>query len=117
MITKYITTRLLGRFASIFCFKCEHVLFVYNVKQKQNKKFRGFYQIKFVDFKIFKSRILMEANFCKFDYPLTFPGVTEVPLQIWARSVQLFGRLLDTNGQTDRQTIKVYIYKLTPTFL
>ena len=37
-------TRLLGRFALIFYFNCEHVLFVYILKQKQNKKFRWFYQ-------------------------------------------------------------------------
>ena len=36
----------------------------------------------------------------------------EVPHKTWARLVQPFGRLLDTNGQNDREnrlTIKVYI--------
>ena len=44
-------TRLLGRFAHIFYFDCEHVLSVYIVKLKKkfanfNKKFRGFLKFK-----------------------------------------------------------------------
>ena len=38
----YLITRLLGRFAAIFYFDCEHVLFVYIEKQNKNN---------FVDFK------------------------------------------------------------------
>ena len=52
-------TRLLGRFAPIFHFHWQHVLFVYIVKQKQTKtfadikkKFRGFKQKNFMDFNI-----------------------------------------------------------------
>jgi len=37
-------------------------------------------------------------------------GSCEVPQQIWARLVQPFWRLLDTNKQTDTQTSKVYIF-------
>ena len=40
--TKYTNTRLLGHFAPIFYFNCEHFLFVYIVKQKQ-KNVYGFY--------------------------------------------------------------------------
>ena len=41
IISKYKHTRLLGRFAPIFYLNCEHVLFVYILKQSR-KKFRGF---------------------------------------------------------------------------
>ena len=34
----------------------------------------------------------------------------EVPQKIWARSVQPFWRLLDTNKQTDKQTDKPNLY-------
>ena len=37
-------TRLLGRFAPIFYLNCDHVLFVYILKQKQTKKVRGFHE-------------------------------------------------------------------------
>ncbi len=37
----FIITRLLGRFAPIFYLNCEHVLFVYILKQRR-KKFCGF---------------------------------------------------------------------------
>ena len=42
--------RLFGRFAPIFYFNCEHVLFVYIVKQKQTKNFKDFIKNIFVDF-------------------------------------------------------------------
>ena len=34
-------------------------------------------------------------------------GSREVPQKIWARSVQLLGRLLDTNKQTEKQNIYI----------
>ena len=39
-------------------------------------------------------------------------GSREVPQKIWVRSVQPFWRLLDTKGQTDKQTDRQakYIY-------
>ena len=43
-------TRLLGRFAPIFYFNCEHFLFSNIEKQKQNKKFADFMKKNFVDF-------------------------------------------------------------------
>ena len=90
----YIFTRLLGRFASIFYFKfCEYFLFDYIVKQK-HKKILGLNKISWI-FKIFKNRILLEAYFLKFDNPQ----------KSWARLVQSFWRLLDTN----RHPSKVYI--------
>ena len=42
----FISTRLLGRFAPIFYFNCEHVLFVYILKQRR-KKFADFQEFKF----------------------------------------------------------------------
>ena len=41
---KYIYTRLLGRFAPILYLNCEHILFVYILKQRR-KKFCGFSRI------------------------------------------------------------------------
>ena len=48
----------------------------------------------------------MEANFQKFP----FMGSREIPQKIWARSVQSFWRLLDTNRQTNKQTDKPNLY-------
>ena len=83
-------TRLLGLFAPIFYLNCEHVLFVYILKQKQTKKF--------VDF-IRKPSL----------------GSRDVPQKIWARSVQPFighkQTNIKTNKQTDRQA--KFIYRLS----
>ena len=43
-------------------------------------------------------------NSQKFNENRILMGPSEVPHRIWARSVQLLCRLLETNGQTDRQT-------------
>jgi len=51
-VSVYFTTKLLGRFAPIFYLNCEHVLFVYTLKQRR-KKFRGFLK-KLADFQEFK---------------------------------------------------------------
>jgi len=56
----------LGRFEPIFHFHFEHVLFGYIFKQ--NEKSRLF-QKNLVDFQQFLKRILLEANFGKFDHP------------------------------------------------
>ena len=37
-------------------------------------------------------------------------GSREFPQKIWARSVQPFGRLLDTNRETNKQTDKPNLY-------
>ena len=57
-------TRLLGRFAPIFYFICEHVLFMYIVKQKL-KKFRGFKKRHFVNFKNFQKSNFVRGTFLK----------------------------------------------------
>ena len=57
------STGLLGRFAPIFYFNREYVLFVYIVKQKQNRNFADFIKKISWIFKIFKNRILLEENF------------------------------------------------------
>ena len=53
-LVKIFITRLLGRFAPIFYLNCEHVLFVYILKQSR-KKFRGFLKKNSRIFKIFKN--------------------------------------------------------------
>jgi len=105
-------TRLLGRFAPIFYFNCEHFLFIYIAKQKR-KKFCRFK--KMVDFKN-----LMKFEFCWmqiFENSIIHKpslGSRGVPLKIWAPSVQPVWRLLDTNGQTDKQLHQdKYIYKIS----
>ena len=65
-----IYTRLLGRFAPIFYFNCEHILFVYIVKQKQTKilriilkKFRGLSKFSNIEFwwtQIFENSIIQK---------------------------------------------------------
>ena len=51
-------------------------------------------------FKIFKNRILMEANFLKKPYIVSH----EVPQKIWARSVKPFWRFLNTNKHHNTNT-------------
>ena len=60
----FIETRLLGRFAPIFFFYCEHFLFLYIVKQKTKKVRRFYKKKKFRGFSKFnENSILMEVNF------------------------------------------------------
>ena len=67
-------TRLLGRFKPIFCSNCEYVLFFIHCKTKTNKKIRGFYKKQFGGISKFsKNRILLEANFWKFDHNINLP--------------------------------------------
>ena len=110
--TSMYNTRILERFTPIFYFNCEHVLFVYIVKQ--NKKNRGFQQKISCTFKIFKNLMKIEFWWRQiFETLITYKpslGSREVPHKMWARSVQPFWRLLDTNGQTNRQTNKLSLY-------
>ena len=71
----------------LFYFNCKHFLFVYIVKQKQTKNFTDFIK-KIVD----------------------SLGSREVPHTIWARLVLPFWRLLDTNKQTEKQSIYIHLY-------
>ena len=71
----------------LFYFNCKHFLFVNIVKQKQTKNFTDFIK-----------RIVDSL------------GSHEVPHTIWARLVLPFWRLLDTNQQTENQSIYIYIY-------
>ena len=81
----------------------DHLLIValfsfYNIKQKLTKKFVDFI-IFFVNFQNFTKIIFFEVmNIHK---PSLESG--EVPHTIWARSVQTFWRLLDTNRLTVRK--------------
>ena len=72
-----IYTRLFQLWTYSLCVHC---------KTKTNKNFADYIKKISWIIKIFKHRILMDANFWKFDHPETFPGVTR-----------------------DRQTYKVYI--------
>ena len=104
--TRYIWyiyyTRLLGRFALIFYFNCEHVLFVYIVKQ--NKKICGFQQKISWIFKKFWRSNFDGGNFFILLIHKPSLGSREGPHKVWAWSVEPFWRLLDTNKQTDTQT-------------
>ena len=90
-------TRLLGRFALIFYLNCEHVLL--------KKKSRIFKNLNFfTKLKTFKTHF--------FIFIIHKPSLwsRDVPQQIWARSVQPFWRLLDTNKQTNKQTDNPNLY-------
>ena len=69
-IAIFLNTSLRGRFAPIFYINCEHVLFVYIVKQ--NKNYSRIFTKDFVDFqnvqKFNEDRILMETNIWNFDH-------------------------------------------------
>ena len=65
-----LQTRLLGRFAPIFYFNCEHVLIV-NIEKQRRKKFREFYKeiADFQDFnKFYKNKKLLNTNFFYLDH-------------------------------------------------
>ena len=98
-LSQFYFTRLLGRFAPIFFFNCEHVLFVYIVKQ--NKKVRGFHKTFLGIFKK-KIKFCWRIFFWNFDLHKPSMGLREVPQKNRTRSVQPFGRLLDRHP--NRQT-------------
>ena len=62
IIIVFINTRLLERFAPIIYLNCEHVLFV-NIENKEEKNFADFIKKFRGIFRIFKNRILLEADF------------------------------------------------------
>ena len=96
----YVDILFSGRYAPIFCFYCEHFLFVYIVKQKQKSSSKFNANRILLCGKVFEILIIQKPSH----------GSYEVPHKIWAQSVQPFWRLLDTNKQTDTQTSKVYLY-------
>ena len=79
------------RFVSIFFLTCEHFLFEYIVKQKQNS-IRGFSKFN-------RNRILLEANVWNFDHSQTFlePDRFSCFDVYW----------IQTDRQTDGQTEKI----------
>ena len=81
----------------IFYLNCEHILFVYILKQSR-KKFREDFQ----EFKIFYKKKTFKHNF--------YLWSRDVPQKIWARSVQPFLRLLDTKKNKKKQTDKPNLY-------
>ena len=101
--TLEILSRLLGSFISfvkiLFEIKYTGVLLVNKKKNFADfqQKIRGFSKFSKIEFwwrQIFENLIIHKP----------FLGSHDVPQKIWARSVQPFWRLLDTNRQTDKQT-------------
>ena len=74
---------------------------IFSLKKKDLLFFRGFSK--------FKKSKMLETIFCMSELSIHKPilGSCEVLDKIWARSVEPFGRLLDTNGQTNKQTSQV----------
>ena len=95
-VIKYINIRLSGCLAPIFYLNC--------------LPFGGFYKKNFVDLQIsMKIEFFVGNNLLKFWLSIKPSlGLCEVPQKIWARSVQPFWRLFDTNKQTDKQSIYKY---------
>ena len=100
-------------------FNCEHVLIV-NIEKQRRNKFYGFYEKNSRIFKIlnffYKNKKLLNTIFFKI-FIIRKPSLwsRDVPQKNWARSVQPFWRLLDTNRQkTDKQTDRQakFIYRL-----
>ena len=94
-------TRLLGRFAPIFYFNCEH----WKTKKKNFADFINKNRV----LSRFKKKLQKIKNFKTQIFEILIIhkpslGSREIPHKIWAQSVQPFWRLLDTNKQTDRQT-------------
>ena len=97
-------TRLLGRFAPIFYFNCEHwktkkknfadIINKNRVLSRFKKKLQ---KIKNFKTQIFKILIIHKPSL----------GSREFSQKIWARSVQPFWRLLDTNKQTDKPNLYI----------
>ena len=92
-ILGFYITRLLERLAPIFYLNCEHVLFVYILKQRR-KIFCGFLKKQLADFKEFKFfyKIKNLQNTFFFIFIIHKPSLwsRDVPQKIWARSVQPF---------------------------
>ena len=106
------TTRLLGRFAPIFYLNCKHVIFAYILKQG-GKKFCGFLKKNSWIFKNlnFSTKLKTFKTYFKKNFIIHKPSLwsRDLPQKIWARSVQPFRRLLDTNRQTNTKTSQIYI--------
>ena len=95
-VIKYINIRLSGCLAPIFYMNC--------------LPFGGFYKKNFENLQIsMKIEFFVGNNLLKFWLSIKPSlGLCEVPQKIWARSVQPFWRLFDTNKQTDKQSIYKY---------
>ena len=103
--TKLLITRILGRFALIFYLNCDHVLFVYILKQRR-KNFADFQELNFfTKLKTFKTLFL----FLSF---ITLP--CDHVMSHKKFEPDRFSRFdvywIQTNGQTDRQA--KFIYRL-----
>ena len=98
----YVDILFSGRYAPIFCFYCEHFLFVYIVTQKQKSSSKFNANRILLCGKVFEILIIQKPSQRSY----------EVPHKIWAQSVQPFWRLLDTNDrQTPRQAKYIYKYR------
>ena len=81
-----LNTRLLGRSAPIFYLNCEHVLFVYILKQRKTNF------ADFQEFKFFYKLKTFKTHFLNFFFIIHKPSLwsRDVPQKMWARSVQPF---------------------------
>ena len=79
--TEVQLTRLLGRFAPLFYFNCDHVLFVNIVKQKNPKNFADFIK-NLVDFQNFQKSTFVSGKFLKIR--LSFMNIP------WGRQTSIF---------------------------
>ena len=73
---------------------------MYSLKRKNKQKLTDFQN-------------LMKIDFCwrqNFDILLVHKPSYEIPHKIWARSMQPFWRLLDTNKQTDKTNLYIIDY-------
>ena len=104
----FILTRLLGCFAPIFNFHCEHVLFVYIVKKN------------FVDFKNFQKSNFDGGKFLKIrSINLSWGHVMSHKKFGPDRFSRFDVYWIQTDGQTDRQTDRQakFIYRFEVIFL
>ena len=90
--TKYIFTRILERFASIFYFNCEHVLIV-NIEKQRKINFADFQNLK----KFYKNKNIHKPSL----------GSRDVTQKIFG--LDRFSRFDDYWIQTNRQTSQIYI--------
>ena len=85
---------------------------LYSIKQKQNKNC-GFHNFCSRVFKLLINKKLKTQIFQILIIHKPSLGSREVPHKIWARSVQPFWRLFDTNKQTNKIDRQVkFIYRL-----
>ena len=115
----FLNTRLLGRFTHISYLNCDHVCFVYILKQRR-KQFCGFKKNSrifknlnffFTKLKTFKTHFLKFLSFIKFPCG---PLMSHKNLGPIGSAVLAFIGYKQTDKQTDRQAKFIYRYAFSP---